>query len=114
VAVRVEDERGVLAREESVTPALQESPVIEITVVKIGDQVPSRFPERSVQVARHPQPHLVPAVPHSMVASRDGSANSFGSIRGTIIADDELEVSERLVEDRLDRGGKEFGPTVGG
>jgi hypothetical protein len=49
-----------------------------------------------------------------MVTSGEGSANGFGSIGGTVIADDELEVSECLVEDRLDRAGKEFGPTVRG
>jgi hypothetical protein len=114
VTVRVEDERGIVAREESIPPALQESLVIEITVVKIGDEVPSHFPERSVQVAGHPQPHVIPTIPHSMVASGEGSANSFGSIRRTVIADEELEVSERLVEDRLDRGGKKFGPAIGG
>jgi hypothetical protein len=114
VAVRVEDERGIVAREESVTPALQESPVIEITVVKIGDEVPSHFPERSVQVTGHPQPHLVPPVAHSTVACGEGSADGFGLIRGTVIADEELEVWERLIEDRLDRGGKEFGPAIGG
>ena len=81
---------------QSIFPLGDKITAVHVPIVQVCQVETIRNLKGEIQISRHPEISVVPQIPDSCIAPRILPADLFRVVAGAIIADDELEIRERL------------------
>ncbi len=109
--IRVNEHRVQLAVE-LLDAELEKVPMADVVVCRPLEKLSSSERHDKIEVRPRANVGLVAMIPYSSVVRREFPTNFLRVVRRGIVADDELEVLEGLIEDGLDGLGDVAGPIV--